>query len=141
MHTNTPRSNPKLLWANREPIAIVLAVADRAQTTEDTDTLTAAHIITDWTRTFCPTTTIHYSDLIQELSGGRSKTTYTNANWRNMVEEAWDWIESSYSGLPMQAHSDKIRRLKGSTTSTKSLIMKAATILFRQLESPLGGGC
>jgi hypothetical protein len=44
MHSNEPW---KGIQYNQEPIAIILAIAARAQTSEDIDTLTAAHILTE----------------------------------------------------------------------------------------------
>jgi hypothetical protein len=129
MHTASP--NPQY---NQEPVAIILGVSKESQSREDIDTLTAAHIITDWTKKTCPKATIHYADLIEELSGGHSQATYTTASWQAMVEDTWDWIDTpeAYAGLPTQTHADKIMRLKGSTISTKKLIMGAAAILFKQ---------
>jgi hypothetical protein len=129
MHTDSPRPQH-----NQEPIAILLAVSKNSQTSEDIHTLTTAHILTDWVQRSCPKATVHYTELIRELSGGSSKTTYTTENWQTMVEDTWNWIESpqAYAGLPTQAHADKIIRLKGSAKSTKKLIMGAAATLFRQ---------
>jgi hypothetical protein len=131
MHSNAPWKGPQ---HNQEPIAIILAVSQRAQTSEDIDTLTAAHILTEWTKKECPEATIHYSRLIDEISGGESRTTYTKRNWQNMVEDTWGWIDTphAYAGLPTRAQADQISMLKGSARSTDALLMRAATSLFKQ---------
>ena len=74
---------------NQGPIAVMLAISQQAQTNEDIDILTAAHILTEWTKRECPTATIHYSKLIGEMSGGKSRATYTKRNRLNMVEDTW----------------------------------------------------
>jgi hypothetical protein len=111
-----------------------LAISQRAQTSEDIDTLTAAHILTEWTKRECPEATIHYSRLIDEISGGKSRASYTKRNWQNMVEDAWGWIDTphAYAGLPTQAQADQISRLKGSTMTTDALLTRAAASLFKQ---------
>ena len=41
-------------------------------------------------------------------------------------------IPQAYAGLPTQTQADQISRLKGSTGSTKALLMRTATSLFKQ---------
>jgi hypothetical protein len=131
MHSNEPWKGKQY---NQEPIAVILAISEHAQTSEDIDTLTAAHILTEWKSKECPNATIFYPKLIGEMSGGQSRTTYTKQNWENMVENTWGWIDTpqAYAGLPTKAQADQIYRLKGSTRSTEALVMRTATSLFKQ---------
>jgi hypothetical protein len=107
---------PKKSGTIASEMALVLAVAEHAQTDSHKEILRPINCLKQWCKEFCTTAKIKTRECVRELSGSQEVNGDDEEEWQRIILEAWQWTASDTGnmGILLQQDMDKIITLGGS---------------------------